>query len=106
MTANGSTSAINCSHIKNRVIRIYAPKSDTLEQENSQITYYRDSPERNCVVLKRVSEISEHILSNKTVKGFDDIQNNFNDYKQQKDKPVMHVEPCDRDSMGSYRMST
>ena len=106
MTTNGSTTAINCSHTKNRGFRYIYIYIYIIFSENSQITYYRDRPERNCVVLRRVSEISEHILSNKTVKGFDDIQNNFNDYKQQKDKPVMHVEPCDRDSMGSYRMST
>lgn len=68
--------------------------------------YYRDSPERNGIVLQRVSEISQHILSNKAVKGFDDIKNNFDDDKQQKNEPVMHVEPRHCDSMGSYSMST
>lgn len=40
------------------------------------------------------------------MKWFDDIENNFDDDKEHKNEPVMHVEPRHRDSMGSYRMST
>lgn len=60
---------------------------------------YRDSPKWHSITLQWILQVSHHFLPHKPVERMYNIQDNLHHHKKHKYQPVMHMQPCNFNSM-------